>query len=466
MAAYKGISALSNGVYQGTGDSCITSKGQYGWQYQCVEFIKRFYSLALGLNTAGWSGDAVDYFGTAAAKGLTRYENGGTVPPAPDDIIVFSGKTYGHVAIITSVSGNQIQLIEQNWSPTGVASLSLLVAGGRYTMADRGSSYKVLGWMRKPGLPPPPSPQYTITDLGAFNPRSINNTGKVVGFAWTAGISCSHAYLWSNGTLQDIGQYFLDPCVKAQDINDVDQIVGGSGDMTGTERCFLLSGGVVTKPLLPYPWYSQALRINNVGQIVGQGQTFDSGIHGFLYTSGTVVDLPPLPGGTFSTAYDINNAGQAVGVSTTSTGDEHAVLYDGAGIIKDLGTLPGLTQSKAYGINDSGRIVGNSFTPAEHGTAFVYTAGTMTPLPTLLTGESAQALGINNVGQIVGSSYFQGTSRAVLWNSGTVTDLSTLIPAGSGYELIGATAINDSGQIVCSGVYNGQYHAFLLTPIK
>lgn len=43
-----------------------------------------------------------------------------------------------------------------------------------------------------------------------------------------------------------------------------------------------------------------------------------------------------------------------------------------------------------------------------------------------------------------------------------MTDLNSLLPAGSGWVLGQATAINDLGQIVGFGSINGQTHAFLL----
>ena len=48
--------------------------------------------------------------------------------------------------------------------------------------------------------------------------------------------------------------------------------------------------------------------------------------------------------------------------------------------------------------------------------------------------------------------------------SGQITDLNSLIPAGSGWVLNRATGINDAGQIVGSGTINGVLHVFLLTP--
>jgi hypothetical protein len=45
-----------------------------------------------------------------------------------------------------------------------------------------------------------------------------------------------------------------------------------------------------------------------------------------------------------------------------------------------------------------------------------------------------------------------------------MNDLSTLIPADSGWKLVDALAINNRGQIVGTGVHNGKQAAFLLTP--
>jgi probable HAF family extracellular repeat protein len=53
-----------------------------------------------------------------------------------------------------------------------------------------------------------------------------------------------------------------------------------------------------------------------------------------------------------------------------------------------------------------------------------------------------------------------------LYSGGVMYDLSTLVPAGSGWELGSASAINDVGQIVGSATNsNGTEHAYLLNPV-
>ena len=59
-----------------------------------------------------------------------------------------------------------------------------------------------------------------------------------------------------------------------------------------------------------------------------------------------------------------------------------------------------------------------------------------------------------------------GDQRALLWIEGSVYDLNTLIPPGSGWTLFTAEAINDAGEIVCVGAVDGLVspRGFRLTP--
>ena len=55
--------------------------------------------------------------------------------------------------------------------------------------------------------------------------------------------------------------------------------------------------------------------------------------------------------------------------------------------------------------------------------------------------------------------------EAVLWENGDLVNLNTLIPAGSGVILIGATNANDRGEIVAEGrLSNGDMRALVLIP--
>jgi surface antigen len=149
LATYKGVPAFSNNGDQWTGESCA-GRGTDGLQYQCVEYVRRFYATVFGVNTkvTAWNGDASIYYNTAAERGLAGFPNGGTVPPQPDDIVVFQGGKYGHVAVVTEVEATRIHIVEQNWSLSGTFSLALTVSSGRYAVSQRGR-YRVVGWLRR-----------------------------------------------------------------------------------------------------------------------------------------------------------------------------------------------------------------------------------------------------------------------------------------------------------------------------
>jgi probable HAF family extracellular repeat protein len=57
-----------------------------------------------------------------------------------------------------------------------------------------------------------------------------------------------------------------------------------------------------------------------------------------------------------------------------------------------------------------------------------------------------------------------GGSHAFLWRNGTMYDLNTALPSGSGWVLQHATGVSDAGQIVGTGTFNGAIRGFLLTP--
>ncbi len=242
---------------------------------------------------------------------------------------------------------------------------------------------------------------------------------------------------------------------------------------------------------------SQAWAINDAGQIVGQSENATDNTRAFLWQDGEMIDLGVL-GGANSHAYGINESGQVVGTSETDVyAQGRAFMWDN-GHLTDLGTLGGIWSAGAA-INNSGQIVGYSKIPDFTTRAFLWQDGTMTDID----GNSwwSQAYAINNSGRVVvwspglgshlwsldGSrQFFEGfaptehrsgilndagqvvgdetqSGNAAIWDNGTVTVLNDLIPADSGWNLSSAVAINDVGQIVGQGEYNGEARAYLLT---
>jgi probable HAF family extracellular repeat protein len=97
--------------------------------------------------------------------------------------------------------------------------------------------------------------------------------------------------------------------------------------------------------------------------------------------------------------------------------------------------------------------------------AFLWTGSSLTNLGTL-GGTASSGYGVNDAGWVVGSSLTTGntTTDGFLYSNGTMTDLNSLLPIGSGWTITDATAINDAGDILAIGQADGQDWAVELTP--
>jgi probable HAF family extracellular repeat protein len=97
--------------------------------------------------------------------------------------------------------------------------------------------------------------------------------------------------------------------------------------------------------------FSQAEGINARGQVVGDSGLLANTLRAFLIADGRATDLGILPGTTVSNALAINDLGQVVGTSVNLGPHpfSHAFLY-ADGRMTDLGTLGG-SSSAAEAIN-------------------------------------------------------------------------------------------------------------------
>jgi probable HAF family extracellular repeat protein len=167
----------------------------------------------------------------------------------------------------------------------------------------------------------------SVKDLGALSgawseAHGLNNAGQVVGVADTP--SGSRAFLWANGSgMKDLGVLPGDSSSRANHISDQGEVVGASEGMAGV-RAFLWtnSAGMRALASLPSGGYSEAFGVNSLGQVVGQSGS-SLGTRAVLWSGGSVTDLndlvPDLPVGTILTgAFSINDEGQIVAFGVSS----------------------------------------------------------------------------------------------------------------------------------------------------
>ena len=305
-----------------------------------------------------------------------------------------------------------------------------------------------------------------MTDLGALggtdssghsysSATAISAGGQVVGYSTVYDAQHnylgSHAFLYSNGQMTDLG--------------------GLGTDSTGHTS-------------------SSACAINASGQVAGTSDVYDAqhaphGRHAFLFSNGQMTDLGGLGtdgnGGSTSSATALNDSGQVTGYSYVYDAQHNyhgpqAFLYSN-GQMTGLGTLSG-TDSSGRGnsspcaINAGGQVVGySSVYDAQHVPqgkhAFLYSSGQMTDLGALGTdsggSSTSSACAINTGGQIIGTSAVYDAQHnpqgqhGFLYGNGQMTDLGTV-----GVPYSSATAVNAAGQVIgTSATSTGSVHGFL-----
>lgn len=128
-----------------------------GIKYQCVEFVKRYYYEHLNHKMPNANGNAIDFYDNGLSDGelnmkrnLVQYKNGSKLKPKPDDLIIFSGSIfnkYGHVAIVSYVDNDEIEIIQQNPGPFGKSrdKIKLKNIDGLWKLDND----RLVGWLRK-----------------------------------------------------------------------------------------------------------------------------------------------------------------------------------------------------------------------------------------------------------------------------------------------------------------------------
>jgi probable HAF family extracellular repeat protein len=332
--------------------------------------------------------------------------------------------------------------------PLAINELGLAVGvseNGSIDPATGYPAYNAVVWSRE-----------TPVDLGTFGGTdsmtyAVNDWGQVAGWSsnaipdsYTAGLGpCAtldcwpvttqiRALLWQNGRKQDLGTLGTGNDAAANLINDLGMVGGVSYTNTTPsdlgiptqDPFFWLAGRMTDLGTLGSGHYSYPNWMNIWGQMVGASAPADSWFHAFFWNGGQMQDLGLPLGGDFSNANWINDVGQIVG-DASFPGDQtyHAVLWS-HGRASDLGVVSGAGCSYATTINLVGQVAGD--------------------LANCTTGEDVGAF---------------------LWQNGTMYDLNTLIPPGSGFTVTEVWQINDQGEIAGNAALaDGYFHAVLLVP--
>lgn len=326
------------------------------------------------------------------------------------------------------------------------AACSAQVTSSRYIVVDRGTVL-VRTLTNTPGL-------NDRGDVAVWHPDKLGNT---------------EGDLFQGDQVVTISGTKEFSLVYPADVNDSRTVVGALQAVQDIRftRAFVWSKGELQDLPTAGGKYAAATAINRRGEIAGSSQTSAGNLHAVLWKAGRVQDIGTLQNGDYSDARDINDNGSIVGEANVTPNGKPRAFYWHDGKMHELSEVPGGSMCTAQAINNNEEVVGSCDVANGTSHGFLWRGNQRTDLGALGDDDDlpTTALDINNLGQAVGTSEIaDGKLRAFIWEKGHIANLNALIPAHSGWLLLVASRINDSGEILGRGYHNGAVHNFLLIP--
>ncbi|TDO45094.1 putative HAF family extracellular repeat protein [Kribbella sp. VKM Ac-2527] len=264
---------------------------------------------------------------------------------------------------------------------------------------------------------------------------AVNDDGTVIGRSDTEDGGISHAVLWQDGRITDLGTlggWDSTPC----GLNRHGVVVGWSetrpGRM-GERRPFIWRDGrMVDLSTLGVPQGFVPTAINDDGWVVGFSDTEPARVtHAFVWKAGEATDLGTLVRGVYqrSHAYDVDNEGRIVGEASVDGMNTVPVIWEN-GQIRRLSDLEG----RAAAINSRGEVMGHT-----SNSPFVWSPDELTVIGFIKGAMSVMAHGIDREGRVLGTA----DNQSFLWHRG---QFEWLPNPTLGHAT--ASAISDDGRFV------------------
>ncbi|MBI1835655.1 MAG: CHAP domain-containing protein [Flavobacteriia bacterium] len=147
----------NDGMNSTSGRNLTVDNYNLGLKYQCVEFVKRYYYEYYHHKMPNSFGNAKDFFNPTLNDGalnkdrnLIQFSNGSKKKPQIGDLLVLDATSFnqfGHVAIISDVTADEIEIIQQNTSHSRDYFDCYHQNNKWFIDNDR-----ILGWLRKDDL--------------------------------------------------------------------------------------------------------------------------------------------------------------------------------------------------------------------------------------------------------------------------------------------------------------------------
>jgi hypothetical protein len=185
----------------------------------------------------------------------------------------------------------------------------------------------------------------------------INSAGAAAGFCTSTKTGLFEGFVYSGGKITEV-HFPKSNGTQAIGINDKGDVVGDYLDSASVQHAFVKKGAKYTSfdvsgHTTPYAW-----DINSSGQMVVFAINSAGGYDSFVYNGKTFKKIAdPNASTTGTIARSLNNKGDVAGAYFNSAGDEIGFLYHGGKYYDVIDPKAG-TETKPDGVNDTLEMVG------------------------------------------------------------------------------------------------------------
>lgn len=269
--------------------------------------------------------------------------------------------------------------------------------------------------------------QGQVSGTASSSVRHSTSTLMQGGQLWTT-LSDSRAFLYSDGTLTDLGT-LGGSFSESTAINASGQVLGNSTTTADNDdakrQAFIYSKGQLTGLGTLGGSLSRANAFNDSGLVTGSSLNAQDKLQAFIYQDGLMTGLDV--GGEFSTGTAISSDGRIAGQLTLSDGSQQVFLYQSGQVT--LLNLPMITGGKSFAsaksVNDRGDVVGHALTGDYRDMVYLYTDGQAQDINSLLDPASqlnvtvSDVLSIDDEGRIMALA---GSQRYLLTPTGSIPE--------------------------------------------
>jgi hypothetical protein len=245
----------------------------------------------------------------------------------------------------------------------------------------------------------------TATETDTF---AVNNAGMIAGdFVDAKGVQ--HAMILAGTKLTTVNHTncvtrggFTSGAIAFYGINSAGAAAGWcTSTKTNLYQGFVYAGGKFTAVNFPKSKGTQAIGINDKGDVVGLYLDSTNAQHGFVKRGSKYTSID-VSGGTSAEAWGINNSGQITVFAFNSVGGYDSFLYNGKTFKKISDPNASTTGTIARIVNNKGDVAGAYFNSSGQEVGFLFHGGKYYDVKDPKANNNTRPDGLNDKLEIVG----------------------------------------------------------------